>query len=75
MYDIVIIAVMTVPIIFATIIIVRDLSHIWSYEQATIAELQIAINDIFMPIIFAELMRLSNREPMLNVLDADMKRK
>ncbi|MCD6300529.1 MAG: hypothetical protein J7L82_00480 [Staphylothermus sp.] len=55
--DIIIVAVMTLLIIFTTIIIVRDLSHIWTYEEATIAELQITINDVFMLIIFAEIIR------------------
>ncbi|MCD6196199.1 MAG: hypothetical protein J7J82_05395 [Staphylothermus sp.] len=36
--DIIITAPMTV-LFFATVIIARDLSHIWSYEQTTIAEL------------------------------------
>jgi len=48
---------MTILIIFTSIIIVRDLSSIWSIEQATAAELQITINDIFLLIVFAEIIR------------------
>ena len=55
--DIIIVAVMTILVVFTTLIVVRDLSHVWSYEQATIAELQITINDIFMLIVFAEIVR------------------
>jgi len=55
--DLIIVAVMTILIVFTSIIIVRDLSSIWSIEQATAAELQITINDVFLLIVFAEIIR------------------
>lgn len=55
--DHIIIAVMSILILFTSIIIVRDLSNVWSIEQATAAELQITINDVFLLIVFAEIIR------------------
>lgn len=55
--DHIIIAVMSILILFTSIIIIRDLSNVWSIEQATAAELQITINDVFLLIVFAEIIR------------------
>lgn len=55
--DYIIIAVMSILISFTSIIIVRDLSNVWSIEEATAAELQITINDVFLLIVFAEIIR------------------
>ncbi len=55
--DIIIIAVMTILIFFTSIVIARDLRSLWDIERASIAELQITINDVFLLIVFAEIIR------------------
>ncbi len=55
--DIIIIVVMTILIFFTSIVIVRDLRSLWDIERASIAELQITINDVFLLIVFAEIIR------------------
>lgn len=64
--DIVIIIVMTVLIGLTTIIIVRDIISIWNYQSMSIGELQITINDVFLLIVFAEIIRsiiVGRRQP------------
>ncbi len=55
--DIIIVAIMTVLILLTTLILLRDLLRVWSIEQATLFELQIIVNDVFMLIVFAEIIR------------------
>ncbi len=55
--DIIIVAIMTALIILTTLILVRDLLNVWSIEQATLFELQIIVNDVFILIVFAEIIR------------------
>ncbi len=64
--DIVIITVMTVLIGLTTIIIVRDIISIWNYQSVSIGELQITVNDVFLLIVFAEIIRsiiVGRRQP------------
>ncbi len=64
--DIVIITVMTILIGLTTIIIVRDIISIWNYQSVSIGELQITVNDVFLLIVFAEIIRsiiVGRRQP------------
>jgi uncharacterized membrane protein (DUF373 family) len=55
--DLIIVAIMTGLIVITILILIRDLAHVWTYEKATIFELQIIVNDVFMLIVFAEIVR------------------
>ncbi len=64
--DIVIITVMTILICLTTVIIVRDIIGVWNYEAVSIGELQITVNDVFLLIVFAEIIRsiiVGRRQP------------
>ncbi len=64
--DIVIITVMTILVCLTTVIIVRDIMGVWNYEAVSIGELQITVNDIFLLIVFAEIIRsiiVGRRQP------------
>ncbi len=64
--DIVIITVMTILVCLTTVIIVRDIMGVWNYEAVSIGELQITVNDVFLLIVFAEIIRsiiVGRRQP------------
>ncbi len=64
--DIVIITVMTILVCLTTVIIVRDIMSVWNYEAVSIGELQITVNDVFLLIVFAEIIRsiiVGRRQP------------
>ncbi|NPA99233.1 MAG: hypothetical protein GXO43_07630 [Crenarchaeota archaeon] len=64
--DIVIIAVMSILIGLTTVIIVRDIIGVWNYQAVSIGELQITVNDVFLLIVFAEIIRsiiVGRRQP------------
>ncbi len=64
--DIVIIAVMSILIGLTTVIIIRDIISVWNYQAVSIGELQITVNDVFLLIVFAEIIRsiiVGRRQP------------